>query len=188
MKINGNAIRPGNIIEHQNQQWRAIKCVAVKPGKGGAFNQVELKNLENGSKLNERFRANEVVEKLIINTKKYQYLYSSEDMLTFMDVESYEQLELPLTMIGEQKAFLQDGMEVTLEIVDNKPIGIDLPENVVQEVIETEAVVKGQTASSSYKPAILDCGIKIDVPPFIESGEKILLDTRTLEYIKRLNK
>ena len=119
MKINGNAIRPGNIIEHQNQQWRAIKCVAVKPGKGGAFNQVELKNLENGSKLNERFRANEVVEKLIINTKKYQYLYSSEDMLTFMDVESYEQLELPLTMIGEQKAFLQDGMEVTLEIVDN---------------------------------------------------------------------
>ena len=183
MKINGNAIRPGNIIEHQNQQWRAIKCVAVKPGKGGAFNQVELKNLENGSKLNERFRANEVVEKLIINTKKYQYLYSSEDMLTFMDVESYEQLELPLTMIGEQKAFLQDGMEVTLEIVDNKPIGIDLPEHVVQEVVETEAVVKGQTASSSYKPAILDNGLRIMVPPHITVGTKISVATLDCSYV-----
>ena len=182
MKINGNAIRPGNIIEHQNQQWRAIKCVAVKPGKGGAFNQVELKNLENGSKLNERFRANEVVEKLNIDTRKYQYLYSADGTLTFMDIASYEQIQLPITMIGDQKAFLQDGMEVTLEIVDDKPIGVDLPEQVVQEVIETEAVVKGQTASSSYKPAILDNGLRIMVPPHITVGTKISVATLDCTY------
>jgi len=183
MKINGNAIKPGNIIEHQNAQWRAIKCMAVKPGKGGAFNQVELKNLKTGSKLNERFRANEVVEKLNIDTKKYQYLYASEDMLTFMDVNSYEQIELPLSMIGDQKLFLQDGMEVTLEIVDDKPIGIDLPEQVVQEVVETEAVVKGQTASSSYKPAILDNGLRIMVPPHITVGTKISVATIDSTYV-----
>ena len=183
MKILGNEIKPGMVIEHKDDLWAVLKAQHVKPGKGGAFNQVELKNLENGSKLNERFRANEVVEKLIINTKKYQYLYSSEDMLTFMDVESYEQLELPLTMIGEQKAFLQDGMEVTLEIVDNKPIGIDLPEHVVQEVIETEAVVKGQTASSSYKPAILDNGLRIMVPPHITVGTKISVATLDCSYV-----
>ena len=187
MKINGNAIKPGNIIEHQKMQWRAIKCMAVKPGKGGAFNQVELKNLKTGSKLNERFRANEVVERLTIDTRSYQYLFSTDDMLTFMDIESYEQIELPVSLVGDQKAFLQDGMQVTLEIVDDKPIGIDLPEQVVHEVIETESVVKGQTASSSYKPALLDCGMKINVPPFIESGEKIIIDTRTLEYVKRVN-
>ena len=178
MKINGNAIKPGNIIEHQNAQWRAIKCMAVKPGKGGAFNQVELKNLKTGSKLNERFRANEVVEKLSIDTRPYQYLFSSDEMLTFMDTETFEQIEISISLIGEQKAFLKDGMEVILEIVDGKPIGIDLPEQVVHEVIETESVVKGQTASSSYKPATLDNGLKIMVPPFIESGEKIILDSR----------
>ena len=186
MKINGNAIKPGNIIEHQNAQWRAIKCMAVKPGKGGAFNQVELKNLKTGSKLNERFRANEVVEKLSIDTRSYQYLFSSDEMLTFMDSENFEQIELSISLIGEQKAFLKDGMEVTLEIVDGKPIGIDLPEQVVHEVIETELVVKGQTASSSYKPAILDNGVKIQVPPFVESGDEIVVDTRTIEYVKKV--
>ena len=186
MKINGNAIKPGNIIEHQNAQWRAIKCMAVKPGKGGAFNQVELKNLKTGSKLNERFRANEVVEKLSIDTRPYQYLFSSDEMLTFMDSETFEQIELSISLIGEQKAFLKDGMEVILEIVDGKPIGIDLPEQVVHEVIETESVVKGQTASSSYKPAILENGINIQVPPFIESGDEIVIDTRSVEYIKKI--
>ena len=113
MKINGNAIKPGNIIEHQNMQWRVIKCMAVKPGKGGAFNQVELKNLKTGSKLNERFRANEVVERLSIDTRPYQYLFNTNDMMTFMDIETYEQIELPLSIIGEQKAFLQDGSRFT---------------------------------------------------------------------------
>ena len=183
MKINGNAIRPGNIIEHQNQQWRAIKCVAVKPGKGGAFNQVELKNLETGSKLNERFRANEVVEKLNIDTRKYQFLFGADDMLTFMDIETYDQIELPVSIVGDQKAFLQDGMEVTLEIVDEKPIGVDLPEQVIQEVIDTEFVVKGQTASSSYKPATLDNGLRIMVPPHITVGTKVSVATIDCTYV-----
>jgi len=183
MKINGNAIKPGNIIEHQNMQWRVIKCMAVKPGKGGAFNQVELKNLKTGSKLNERFRANEVVERLSIDTRPYQYLFSTDDMMTFMDIETYEQIELPLSIIGEQKAFLQDGMQVILEIVDAKPIGIDLPEQVVQQVIETESVVKGQTASSSYKPAILDNGLRIMVPPHITAGTHVVVATIDCTYI-----
>jgi elongation factor P len=183
MKINGNAIKPGNIIEHQNMQWRAIKCMAVKPGKGGAFNQVELKNLKTGSKLNERFRANEVVERLNIDTRPYQYLFSTDDMLTFMDVASYEQIELPVSLVGDQKAFLQDGMEVTLEIVDDKPIGIDLPEQVVHEVIETESVVKGQTASSSYKPAILDNNLRVMVPPHITVGTRVIVSTIDCTYV-----
>ena len=183
MKINGNAIKPGNIIEHQNAQWRAIKCMAVKPGKGGAFNQVELKNLKTGSKLNERFRANEVVEKLSIDTRSYQYLFSSDEMLTFMDSENFEQIELSISLIGEQKAFLKDGMEVTLEIVDGKPIGIALPEQVVHEVIETELVVKGQTASSSYKPAILDNDLRIMVPPHITVGTKVIVATIDCSYV-----
>ena len=183
MKINGNAIKPGNIIEHQKMQWRAIKCMAVKPGKGGAFNQVELKNLKTGSKLNERFRANEVVERLTIDTRPYQYLFSTDDILTFMDIESYEQIELPVSLVGDQKAFLQDGMQVTLEIVDDKPIGIDLPEQVAHEVIETESVVKGQTASSSYKPAILDNNLRIMVPPHITVGTRVIVATLDSTYV-----
>ena len=183
MKINGNAIKPGNIIEHQNMQWRAIKCMAVKPGKGGAFNQVELKNLKTGSKLNERFRANEVVERLSIDTRPYQYLFSTDDMMTFMDAETYEQIELPVKLVGEQKVFLQEGMQVILEIVDDKPIGVDLPEQVIQEVIETELVVKGQTASSSYKPAILDNNLRIMVPPHIIVGTKVIVATIDCTYV-----
>ena len=182
MKINAGDIRVGMLLEFKNDLWQVLKTQHVKPGKGGAFNQVELKNLENGSKLNERFRANEVVEKLNIDTRKYQYLYSADGTLTFMDIASYEQIQLPITMIGDQKAFLQDGMEVTLEIVDDKPIGVDLPEQVVQEVIETEAVVKGQTASSSYKPAILDNGLRIMVPPHITVGTKISVATLDCTY------
>ena len=171
------------IRDSQKMQWRAIKCMAVKPGKGGAFNQVELKNLKTGSKLNERFRANEVVERLTIDTRPYQYLFSTDDMLTFMDIESYEQIELPVSLVGDQKAFLQDGMQVTLEIVDDKPIGIDLPEQVVHEVIETESVVKGQTASSSYKPAILDNNLRIMVPPHITVGTRVIVATLDSTYV-----
>ena len=183
MKINGNSIRSGNIILHQGTNWRAIKCQAVKPGKGGAFNQVELRNLENGSKLNERFRANEVVEKLSITTKTYQFLYGSGNILTFMNTETYDQIELSESLIGDQKFFLQDGMEVSLEIVEEKPVGISLPEQVVQEVFETEAVVKGQTASSSYKPAMVDNGLRIMVPSHIEVGVKIIVSTIDCTYV-----
>ena len=183
MKINGSSIRSGNIILHQGANWRAIKCQAVKPGKGGAFNQVELRNLENGSKLNERFRANEVVEKLSIITKTYQFLYGSGNILTFMNTETYDQIELSESLIGDQKFFLQDGMEVSLEIVEEKPVGISLPEQVVQEVLETEAVVKGQTASSSYKPAMLDNGLRIMVPSHIEVGVKIIVFTIDCTYV-----
>jgi len=182
MKINGNAIRPGNIILHQGVSWRAVKCQTVKPGKGGAFNQVELRNLENGSKLNERFRSSEVVEKLNISTKVYQFLYSSGEILTFMDIENYDQIEITENLIGDQKYFLQNGMQVNLEIVEDKPVGISLPEQVVQEVIETEAVVKGQTASSSYKPAILKNGLRVMVPPHIEVGVKIIVSTLDCTY------
>ncbi len=183
MKINGNAIRPGNIILHQGVSWRAVKCQTVKPGKGGAFNQVELRNLENGSKLNERFRSSEVVEKLNISTKVYQFLYSSGEILTFMDIENYDQIDITENLIGDQKFFLQNGMQVNLEIVEEKPVGISLPEQVVQEVIETEAVVKGQTASSSYKPAILKNGLRVMVPPHIEVGVKILISTLDCTYV-----
>jgi len=183
MKINGSSIRSGNIILHQGTNWRAIKCQAVKPGKGGAFNQVELRNLENGSKLNERFRANEVVEKLSITTKTYQFLYGSGNILTFMNTETYDQIELSKSLIGDQKFFLQDGMEVSLEIVEEKPVGISLPEQVVQEVLETEAVVKGQTASSSYKPAMVDNGLRIMVPSHIEVGVKIIVSTIDCTYV-----
>ncbi len=183
MKINGSSIRSGNIILHQGTNWRAIKCQAVKPGKGGAFNQVELRNLENGSKLNERFRANEVVEKLSITTKTYQFLYGSGNILTFMNTETYDQIELSKSLIGDQKFFLQDGMEVSLEIVEEKTVGISLPEQVVQEVLETEAVVKGQTASSSYKPAMVDNGLRIMVPSHIEVGVKIIVSTIDCTYV-----
>jgi len=183
MKINGNAIRPGNVIMHQGASWRAVKCQAVKPGKGGAFNQVELRNLENGSKLNERFRANEVVERISILTKAYQFLFSSGENLTFMNAETYDQIEIPESLIGDQKYFLQDGMQVNLEMIEEKPVGISLPEQVLQEVVETEAVVKGQTASSSFKPAILDNGLRIMVPPHIEVGIKVFVSTVDCTYV-----
>ena len=184
MKINGNAIRSGNIIFHQGANWRAVKCQAVKPGKGGAFNQVELRNLENGSKLNERFRANEVIEKLSIISKSYQFLFhGSDNKLTFMDLENYEQIEISENLIGDQKFFLQDGMQVNLELVEDKAVGVSLPEQVIEEVLETEAVVKGQTASSSYKPATLENGLRIMVPHHIEAGVKIIVSTIDCTYV-----
>ena len=183
MKINGNALRVGNVIEHNGRLWVTVKTQAVKPGKGGAFNQVELKDLRNGSKLNERFRADEQVERVRLDQQKAQFLFQDENILTFMDSETFEQIELSISLIGEQKAFLKDGMEVILEIVDGKPIGIDLPEQVVHEVIETESVVKGQTASSSYKPAILDNNLRIMVPPHITIGTKVIVATLDCSYV-----
>jgi len=185
MKMNGNEIRPGNVIEHKGGLWIAVKAQAVKPGKGGAFNQVELKNLIDGSKLNERFRSSETVERVRLEQKDYQYLYAEGDMLTFMDLETYDQIQLQKEFIGDRAAFLQDGMKVVVESHEGKPISVSLPSQVTLEVVEAEPVVKGQTATSSNKPAVLENGIRVMVPPFVQTGEKIIVDTNELTYIKR---
>lgn len=185
MRINGNEIKPGNVIEHKNSLWVAVKTNAVKPGKGGAFNQVEFKNLLDGSKLNERFRATENVEKVRLEQKDFQFLYAEGDALVFMDLVTYDQLELQKEFVGERAAFLQDGMSVTVEIYEERPIGIKLPDHVTLEISEADAVVKGQTATSSYKPATMENGVRIMVPQFISSGEKIVVDTNELTYIRR---
>ena len=185
MKINGNEIRPGNVIEHKGGLWMAVKTQAVKPGKGGAFNQVELKNLIDGTKLNERFRASETVERVRLEQKDYQFLYAQDENLVFMDTDSYEQLEIARDFIGERAAFLQDGMTVTVESHEGRPIGVNLPDQVVLEVVEAEPVVKGRTAASSNKPAILDNGVRVMVPPFVSVGERIIVDTNELTYIRR---
>lgn len=185
MKINGNEIRPGNVIQHNGGLWVAVKTQHVKPGKGGAFAQVELKNLVDGTKLNERFRSSETVERVRLEQKEYQYLYADGDMLTFMDTETYEQIELVTDFVGERSAFLQDGMTVTVESYEGKPLGIALPDQVTLEVTETEPTVKGQTASASYKPAILENGLRVMVPPFVTTGEKIVVDTNETTYVRR---
>ena len=184
-KINGNEIRPGNVLEHEGGLWSAVKVDHVKPGKGGAFAQVEMKSVVGNTKLNERFRASETVEKVRLEQKDYQYLYAQDDMLVFMDTESYEQIELPREFVGERAAFLQDGMMVTVESYEEKPLGISLLGQVTLEVAEADPVVKGQTASSSYKPAMLENGMRVMVPPFITAGEKIVVDTSETTYVRR---
>ena len=185
MKINGNEIRPGNIISHQNGLWVAVKTNAVKPGKGGAFNQVELKNLIDGRKLNERFRASETVEKIRLDQKPHTYLYAEGDMLVFMNSENYEQINLQAEFIGDRAAYLTDGMEVQLEFHEETPISVALPQQVTLEIAETEPVVKGQTAANSYKPAILENGARTSVPPFVNVGERIIVMTEDGSYVKR---
>ena len=187
MKITANEIKPGMIIEHKNDYWNVLKTQHVKPGKGGAFNQVELKSLIKGTKLNERFRSSENVEKAELDEKKFNFLYIDGESCHFMDNETFEQVEILKSVAGEQHKFLKENLEVIISFMQDKPISIELPNNVECTIESTDAAIKNQTASSSYKPALLDCGIKIDVPPFIESGEKIIVDTRTLEYVKRVN-
>ncbi|MDN2565333.1 elongation factor P [Aquibium sp. A9E412] len=185
MKINGNEIRPGNVIEHNGGLWVAVKTNHVKPGKGGAYNQVELKNLIDGTKTNERFRSAETVERVRLEQKDFTYLYEQGDALVFMDSESYEQLELQKDFVGERAAFLQDGMTVTVELYDDKPIGVSLPDQVTLEVSEADPVVKGQTAASSYKPAVMENGVRVMVPPFVSAGERIVVDTNEITYVRR---
>lgn len=185
MKINGNEIRPGNVIQHQDTIWVAVKTQHVKPGKGGAFAQIEMKNLIDGRKLNERFRATETVDRIRLEQNDYQFLYEQGDALVFMDTTSYEQLELQKEFIGERAAFLQDGMEVTVESHEGRPIGIRLPDQVTLEVTETEPHIKGQTVSSSYKPALLENGVRTNVPPFVGVGDRIIVDTNEITYVKR---
>jgi elongation factor P len=184
-KINGNEIRPGNVVEHDGGLWVAVKTNTVKPGKGGAYNQVELKNLLNGTKLNERFRSAETVERVHLDLKDFTFLYEQGEALVFMDAESYEQLELQKDFVGERAAFLQDGMKVTVQLYGDRPIGISLPDYVTLTITEADPVVKGQTAASSYKPAVLENGIRVLVPPFVDAGERIVVDTNELTYMRR---
>ena len=187
MKITAIEIKPGMIIEHKNDYWNVLKTQHVKPGKGGAFNQVELKSVIKGIKLNERFRSNETVEKAEVEEKKFNFLYIDGENCHFMDNETFEQVEISKTVVGEKHKLLKENLGVTISFMEEKPISVELPNNIECTIESTDAAIKNQTASSSYKPAILDSGIKIDVPPFIESGEKIIIDTRTLEYIKRVS-
>ena len=184
-KINGNEIKPGNVLQHDNGLWAAVKVEHVKPGKGGAFAQVELKNLRTGSKLNERFRSADKVERVRLDQKDQQFLYESDGMLIFMDVETFEQVELPSDLLGSRRPFLQDGMTIAVEFFDEEAINATLPQKVTCTVVETEPVVKGQTAANSFKPAVLDNGMKVMVPPFIGQEEKISVNTETLEYSER---
>jgi elongation factor P len=185
MKINGNEIRPGNVILHQGKLWVAVKTQHVKPGKGPAYAQVELKNAIDGTKLNERFRSSETVERVRLDQQDYQFLFAEGDMLTFMDLATYDQIQIPRDFLEERAAFLQDGMTVTVESHEGKPIGISLPDQVTLEVVEADPVVKGQTAASSYKPAKLENGVRILVPPFVVAGERVVVDTNELTYVRR---
>jgi elongation factor P len=184
-KITGNEISPGTLINYDGGLWIAVKTQKVKPGKGGAYNQVELKNVTSGTKLNQRFRSDEAVDEAILDKKDFQFLFASGDMLTFMDMETYDQIELATDFVGEQAQFLQDGMKTLVQLYDGKPIGIKLPVQVTLAVAEADPVMKGGTAAPSYKSAVLENGMKIQVPPFISAGERIIVATEDGSYIRR---
>ena len=186
MKINANEIRVGMLIEYKNDLWEVLKIQHVKPGKGGAFNQIEMKSINNGTKLNERFRSSETVEKATVEEEKFSFIYKDKDEFVFMNSRSYEQVSIDKNVVGEKEKMLSENLEVVISFYDEKPIQIELPNQIVSEVRETETAIKGQTVSSSYKPAILDNELKIQVPQFINIGDKIIIDTRTLEYLKKV--
>ena len=186
MKILGNEVKPGMIIEHKNDLWSVLKAQHVKPGKGGAFNQVELKSVKKGTKLNERFRSSDSVERAVLDEKKFTFLYEDENSCHFMNQTDFEQIAINKSLLGEKNKLLKENMEVDVQFYEDLALSVELPTSVELEIDVTDATIKGQTASSSYKPATLTNGIKIQVPPFINSGDKIALDTRTLEYIKKI--
>ena len=185
MKIDGNNIRPGNIIEHQDGLWVAVKTQHTQPGKGGAYLQVELKNIRDGRKLNERFRSSEKVEQVRLEQRNNSYLFENAGMYTFMDLETYDQVELSAELIGDKAVFLQDGMEVVIESYEGTPLSVSLPQNTILEVTETEPVVKGQTAASSNKPATMENGSRVMVPPFVGVGDKIVVNIEECTYVER---
>jgi len=187
MKINAGEIRVGMLLEYKNELWQVLKTQHVKPGKGGAFAQVEMKNVGKNTKLNERFRSNETVEKASLNETTYNFLYSDEKKFFFMDPKTFEQLEIKKDIIGEKGKLLSENLEVTVSFYDSNPISIELPNQVQCKIETTDVALKGQTVSSSYKPATLENGLSIQVPPFIESGDQIILDTRNLEYIRKIS-
>jgi elongation factor P len=184
-KISGVDIRPGNILEYEGGIWKVAKIQHTQPGKGGAFMQVEMKNLIDGRKTNVRFRSADTVEKVRLDTKDFQYLYAEGDDLVFMDKDNYEQITIAKDVVGDAGEFLQDGMDVVLELWEERPISVELPEHVEATIVEADAVVKGQTASSSYKPAMLDNGVRVMVPPHISSGTRIVVNVYDREYVRR---
>ena len=186
MKILGNEIKPGMIIEHKDDLWEVLKSQHVKPGKGGAFNQVEMKSVNNNTKLNERFRSSDTVEKASLEEQKFNFLYEDESDYHFINQKSFEQINIKKQIIKDKGKFLTENLEVTINFYNENPLSVDLPKQIECKIDSTDATLKGQTVSSSYKPAILNNGLKIQVPPFIESGDAILVDTRTIEYIKKI--
>ena len=186
MKIYASEIRVGMLIEYKDDLWQVLKTQHVKPGKGGAFAQVEMKSVNKNTKLNERFRSSESVEKASLDEIKFNYLYSDDTEYYFMDPKSYEQINIKKDTVGEKGKLLTENLEVSISFYDEKPLTVELPNQVTCLIETTDVALKGQTVSSSYKPATLDNGINIQVPPFIESGDKIILDTRTMEYIKKI--
>ena len=186
MKINGNAIKPGMVIEHKGSLWRAVKTAHTQPGKGGAYLQVELKDIRSGTKLNERFRASETVERTHLEQKEHQFLFADGGMFTFMDAETHDQITLGEDMLGsDQVPFLQDGMTVIIESHEGGAIGVQLPDSVTLAVTEADAVVKGQTAAASYKPALLDNGVRTMVPAHIHQGDRVVVNTGDGSYVER---
>ena len=185
MKISGVDIRPGNIIEYEGGIWKVGKIQHTQPGKGGAFMQVEMKNMEDGRKTNVRYRSADTVEKVRLDTKDFQFLFADGESYVFMDEENFEQITIAAKLLGDEAAFLQDGMQVTLEMYDERPISVQLPDHIEATIVEADAVVKGQTASSSYKPAILDNGVRVMVPPHISSGTRIVVDVYAKEYVRK---
>jgi elongation factor P len=186
MKINAGEIRVGMLLEYKSDLWQVLKTQHVKPGKGGAFAQVEMKSLEKNTKLNERFRSSETVEKASLEETKYNYLYEDENNYFFMEPKTFEQVEVKKKIVGEQGKLLTENLEVTVSFYNENPISIELPNQIKCKIETTDVALKGQTVSSSYKPAILDNGLNIQVPPFIESGDEVIVDTRNLEYVKKI--
>lgn len=185
MKISGNAVKVGNVIEHEGRLWVAVKTQHTQPGKGGAYMQVELKSLIEGTKTNVRFRSAEQVERVFLDAQPYQYLYAEGDDLIFMDQQTYDQITLSRDFVGDAADFLQDGMVVNVSSYEGKPLSVQLPDTVILTITEADPVVKGQTASSSFKPALLENGMRVMVPPHIESGMKIVINTDDRTYVER---
>ena len=186
MKISGNEIRVGMLIEHKNDLWEVLKTQHVKPGKGGAFAQVEMKSVNKNTKLNERFRSSDSVEKATIDEVDFNFLYSDENEYFFIDQKTFEQINISQLIISDKEKLLTENLEVKISFYNGMPIKVELPNQLEAKILETEVAIKGQTASSSYKPAILNNGLKIQVPPFIESGDEIIVDTRSIEYVKKI--
>ena len=186
MKINASEIRVGMLLEYKNDLWQVLKTQHVKPGKGGAFAQVEMKSLNKNTKLNERFRSSETVEKAALDENDFNYSYDDDVNYYFIDPKSFEQIEVKKEIVGEKGKLLTENLEVKISFYNEKPISIELPNQVQCKIETTDAALKGQTVSSSYKPATLDNGLNIQVPPFIESGDEVIIDTRNLEYVKKI--
>ena len=186
MKILGNEIKPGMLIEHKNDLWEVLKTQHVKPGKGGAFNQVEMKSLNKNTKLNERFRSSDSVEKAFLEEEKFNFLYEDENDYYFINQKSFEQINIKKNIVGDKGKLLTENLEVTVKFYNEKPLSVKLPNQISCKIDSKDVSLKGQTVSSSYKPAVLKNGLKIQVPPFIENEDTIIVDSRTIEYIKKI--